>query len=49
MSCDELFAVSQAHLVGLDVFTGKKYEDICPVAHKIDVPIITKTEFQVSV
>lgn len=42
-----LLASLQAHLVGLDLFTGKKYEDICPVAHKLDVPIITKTEYQV--
>ena len=38
----------QAHLVGLDVFTGRKYEDIYPVAHKVEVPVVIKTEYQVS-
>ena len=39
----------QAHLVGLDVFTGRKYEDIYPVAHKVEVPVVIKTVYQVSI
>mmetsp|Transcript_71432 Transcript_71432/g.170924 ORF Transcript_71432/g.170924 Transcript_71432/m.170924 type:complete len:169 (-) Transcript_71432:199-705(-) len=38
---------AKAHIVALDIFTGKKYEDLCPTSHNLDVPFVKKTELQV--
>merc|ERR1719408_117225 len=36
---------AKAHIVGLDIFTGKKCEDLCPTSHNMEQPIVVKTEY----
>merc|ERR1712060_619938 len=38
---------AKAHIVALDIFTSKKYEDLCPTSHNVEVPFVKRTEFQV--
>merc|ERR1711959_239814 len=38
---------AKAHIVAIDIFTSKKYEDLCPCGHNIEVPFVKRTELQV--
>jgi translation initiation factor 5A len=38
---------AKANITGIDIFTGKKYEDSCPTSHNIEVPNISRIEYQV--
>jgi translation initiation factor 5A len=38
---------AKANITGVDIFTGKKYEDSCPTSHNVEVPNISRIEFQV--
>ena len=39
---------AKASIVGIDIFTKKKYEDSCPTSHSIDAPVVTRKEFQLA-
>eukprot|EP00339_Tiarina_fusa_P024924 CAMPEP_0117029194 /NCGR_PEP_ID=MMETSP0472-20121206/21163_1 /TAXON_ID=693140 ORGANISM="Tiarina fusus, Strain LIS" /NCGR_SAMPLE_ID=MMETSP0472 /ASSEMBLY_ACC=CAM_ASM_000603 /LENGTH=151 /DNA_ID=CAMNT_0004736897 /DNA_START=16 /DNA_END=471 /DNA_ORIENTATION=+ len=37
---------AKAHIIGLDIFTQKKIEDLCPTSHNMNVPNVNRTEYQ---
>merc|ERR1712063_172286 len=36
---------AKAHIVAIDIFTGKKMEDLCPTSHNLSVPVVKRTEY----
>ena len=38
---------AKANITGIDIFNGKKYQDVCPVSHSKDSPNISRQEYTV--
>lgn len=37
---------AKANIVGTDIFSGKKYEDISPSSHNMMSPVVTRKDYQ---
>jgi translation initiation factor 5A len=38
---------AKVHMIGQDIFSCKRYEEICPSTHNMEVPNISRIEYTV--
>jgi translation initiation factor 5A len=38
---------AKASIVGVDIFTGKKYQDMAPTSHNLSAPFVSTTKYTV--
>ena len=36
---------AKAHIVGIDIFTGKKLEELAPTTHNMPAPVVSRKEY----
>merc|ERR1712232_1521171 len=39
---------AKANIVGLDVFTGRKYTELCPTSHNMTCPVMHRSEWMLT-
>ena len=40
------YGAAECHFIGVDIFTAKEYEHICPASDQLAEPIVSRTEYQ---
>lgn len=38
---------AKAKIIGADIFTNNKYEEVCPTSHNMEVPVVTRKTYTV--
>mmetsp|Transcript_3925 Transcript_3925/g.5097 ORF Transcript_3925/g.5097 Transcript_3925/m.5097 type:complete len:158 (+) Transcript_3925:41-514(+) len=38
---------AKAHVIGLDIFEGKKHEEVCPSSHNMQGVVMKRTEYKI--
>eukprot|EP00698_Gefionella_okellyi_P004022 TRINITY_DN13732_c0_g1_i1.p2 TRINITY_DN13732_c0_g1~~TRINITY_DN13732_c0_g1_i1.p2 ORF type:complete len:155 (-),score=14.79 TRINITY_DN13732_c0_g1_i1:63-527(-) len=36
---------AKAHVVGIDIFTGRRYEELCPSSHNMEQPVLERKDY----